>query len=155
MPTSTSGTGSGGSSRRTNGGRRSTSPSSASTSCVRTSRLLDPILPLKAPEAEGNIYEYRNYRTAPGRVREWAKHFQAIMPVREEYSKNVGAWITEAGQPNEVSHLWAYPSVDARTERRAAVAGDPRWREFLGKAGPLLEEMHSTILLPAAHSPLR
>ena len=38
-------------------------------------RLLDPILALKAPESEGNIYEYRNYRTAPGRVREWAKHF--------------------------------------------------------------------------------
>ena len=118
-------------------------------------RLLDPILPLKAPESEGNIYEYRNYRTAPGRVREWAKHFQDIMPMREEYSKNVGAWITEAGQPNEVSHLWAYPSVDARTERRAQVAADPRWKEFLGKAGPLLEEMHSAILLPAAHSPLK
>ena len=118
-------------------------------------RLLDPILPLKAPEAEGNIYEYRNYRTAPGRVREWAKLFQEIMPMREEYSKNVGAWVTEAGQPNEVSHLWAYPSVDARSERRAAVAADPRWKEFLGRAGPLLEEMHSTILLPAAHSPLR
>ena len=118
-------------------------------------RLLDPILPLKAPESEGNIYEYRNYRTAPGRVREWAKHFQDIMPMREEYSKNVGAWITEAGQPNEVSHLWAYPSVDARSERRAQVAADPRWKEFLGKAGPLLEEMHSTILLPAPHSPLK
>ena len=118
-------------------------------------RVLEPILPLKAPESEGNIYEYRNYRTAPGRVREWAKHFQDIMPVREEYSKNVGAWITDAGQPNEVSHLWAYPSVDARTERRAQVAADPRWKEFLGKAGPLLEEMHSTILLPAAHSPLK
>ena len=118
-------------------------------------RLLDPVLPLKAPESEGNIYEYRNYRTAPGRVREWAKHFQDIMPVREEYSKNVGAWVTEAGQPNEVSHLWAYPSVDARTELRGRVAADPRWKEFLGKAGPLLEEMHSTILLPAAHSPLQ
>ena len=118
-------------------------------------RLLDPILPFKAPESEGNIYEYRNYRTAAGRVREWAKHFREIMPMREEFSKNVGAWITEAGQPNEVSHLWAYPSVDARSERRAAVAADPRWKEFLGRAGPLLEEMHSTILLPAAHSPLR
>ena len=118
-------------------------------------RLLDPILPLKAPETGGNVYEFRNYRTAPGRVREWAKRFREIMPMREEYSKNTGAWITEAGQPNEVCHLWAYPSVDARTERRAAVAADPRWGEFLKGASPLLEEMHSTILLPAAHSPLK
>lgn len=118
-------------------------------------RLLDPVLPIKAPESEGNIYEFRNYRTAPGRVREWAKLFQEIMPVREEFSKNSGAWVTEAGQPNEVCHLWAYPSVDARSERRAAVAADPRWQEFLKKAAPLIEEMHSTILLPWEHSPLR
>ncbi len=118
-------------------------------------RLLDPILPLKAPESEGNVYEFRHYRALPGRAREWAKLFQDVMPVREEYSKNAGAWVTEAGQPNEVCHLWAYPSVDARSERRAAVAADPRWQEFLGKAGPLIEEMHSTILLPAAHSPLK
>ena len=32
---------------------------------------------------------------------------------------------------------------------------DPVWQEFLGKAGPLLDEMHSTIMLPAPHSPLK
>ena len=118
-------------------------------------RILEPVLPLKAPESEGNIYEYRNYRTVPGRVREWAKLFQDIMPVREEYSKNVGAWTTDAGQPDEISHLWAYPSVNARNECRAKVAADPRWQAFLGQSSPLLEEMYSTILLPIAHSPMK
>jgi hypothetical protein len=32
---------------------------------------------------------------------------------------------------------------------------DPAWQEFLGKGPPLLEEMHSTIMLPAPHSPLQ
>lgn len=32
---------------------------------------------------------------------------------------------------------------------------DPAWQEFLGKGTPLLEEMHSTIMLPAPHSPLK
>jgi hypothetical protein len=32
---------------------------------------------------------------------------------------------------------------------------DPGWQEFLGKSAPLLEEMHSTIMMPAAHSPLK
>ena len=34
-------------------------------------------------------------------------------------------------------------------------AADPGWREFLGKGGPLIEEMWSTVMLPAAHSPLQ
>ena len=69
-------------------------------------RLMHAFLPLKAPETSGNVYEYRHYRTVPGKAREFAKHFEAAMPVREKYSKNVCAWVTEAGQPNEVSHLW-------------------------------------------------
>jgi hypothetical protein len=32
---------------------------------------------------------------------------------------------------------------------------DPAWQEFLGKGPGFLEEMHSTIMLPAAHSPLQ
>ncbi|MFT5390415.1 MAG: hypothetical protein ACI8PT_000600 [Gammaproteobacteria bacterium] len=118
-------------------------------------RLMEAVLPLKAPPGENNLYEYRNYRTAPGKARQWAKGFQDIMPVREGYSPNVCAWITDAGQPNEVSHLWAYPSLDARLEIRAKVAADPQWKEFLKTSGSLLEEMHSTVMLPAAHSPLR
>jgi len=118
-------------------------------------RLMEAVLALKAPANAGNVYEYRNYRTAPGKAREWARQFAEIMPVRERYSKNVGTWITDSGQPNEVSHLWAYPSLDERLETRARVAADPEWQGFLKSAGALLEEMHSTALLPAAHSPLK
>jgi hypothetical protein len=32
---------------------------------------------------------------------------------------------------------------------------DPEWQAFLGKSPALLEEMHSTIMLPAPHSPLK
>ena len=118
-------------------------------------RLMHAFLPLKAPETSGNVYEYRHYRTVPGKAREFAKHFEAAMPVREKYSKNVCAWVTEAGQPNEVSHLWAYSSLDARAEVRGKTMQDPDWQAFLGKGGPLLEEMHSSVIMPAAHSPLQ
>ena len=118
-------------------------------------RLLDAVLPLKAPPGDAHVYEYRNYRVAPGKARAWAKHFGEAMPVRERYSPNVGAWITEAGQPNEVSHLWAYESLDDRAAKRAQAAADPDWQAFLKISGGMLEEMHSAILLPAAHSPLK
>lgn len=118
-------------------------------------RLMHAVLPLKSPGDGPHVYEYRNYRAAPGKAREWAKGFTEIMPVREEFSPNVCAWITEAGQPNEVSHLWAYSSLDERLAIRARVAADPRWQTFLKTSGPLLEEMTSTVMLPAAHSPLQ
>ena len=47
------------------------------------------------------------------------------------------------------------PSLNARAEARANAMNDPAWQEFLGKGPPLLEEMHSTIMLPAPHSPLK
>lgn len=118
-------------------------------------RLMNAFLPFKAPENEGNVYELRNYRTQVGRVREWAGHFADVMPARERHSRNVCAWVTEAGQPNEVCHLWAYPDLNARASARAAAARDPDWQAFLEKSAHLIVEAHSTILLPAPHSPIQ
>jgi hypothetical protein len=119
-------------------------------------RLLNAIRPPVAPVSTGNIYELRNYRAKPlGAVRQWADAFVAALPAREKYSRIVGLWQTEAGQPNEVCHIWAYPSLNARAEARANATKDPVWGEFLGKGPQFLEEMHSTIMLPAPHSPLQ
>ena len=119
-------------------------------------RLLNALRTPVAPATTGNIYEFRNYRAkAAGPVRQWLDAFTAALPAREKYSKIVGLWQTEAGQPNEVCHLWAYPSLNARAEARANALNDPEWRAFAGKGSALLEEMHSTILLPAPHSPLK
>jgi hypothetical protein len=119
-------------------------------------RLLNAVRPPVAPETTGNIYEFRNYRAkAAGPVRQWLDAFTAVLPAREKYSKIVGLWQTEAGQPNEVCHIWAYPNLNARAEARANVMKDPEWQTYLGIGPALIEEMHSTIMLPAAHSPLK
>ena len=119
-------------------------------------RLLSAIRPPVAPESAGNIYELRNYRAKPGgAVRQWLDAFTAVLPAREKHSKIVALWQTEAGQPNEVCHLWAYPSLNARAEARGNAMKDPAWQEFLTKGPGLLDEMHSTIMLPAPHSPLK
>jgi hypothetical protein len=119
-------------------------------------RLMNAIKPPVAPASAGNIYELRNYRAKPlGAVNQWAEAFAAALPAREKYSKIVGLWQTEVGQPNEVCHIWVYPSLNARAEARANARKDPVWQDFLGKAAAFLEEMHSTIMLPAPHSPLQ
>jgi NIPSNAP protein len=119
-------------------------------------RLLNAIRPPVAPATSGNVYEFRNYRARTGgAVRQWIEHFTGVLPEREKYSKIVGLWQTEASQPNEVCHIWAYPSLNARAEARGAALKDPAWQAFLAKGMPLLDEMTSTIMLPAPHSPLK
>ena len=118
-------------------------------------RLMHPILPFKAPSGEGHVYEFRNYKAAVGKAAPWAKAFAEIMPVREKYSQNVCAWTVESPEPNEVCHLWCYPSLNERLAIRAKVAADPEWQGFLGKVAGMLVEMQSTVLIPAPFSPLK
>jgi hypothetical protein len=118
-------------------------------------RLLNGIIAPVKPAKDGNIYELRNYRIKPGAIGQWIAHFREALPVREKYSKICALFQTEAGQPNEVCHLWAYSDLNARAAVRGAATADKDWQAFLAKGSPLLEEMHSTVLLPAAHSPLK
>ncbi len=118
-------------------------------------RILNQVVGPNAPPGEGNVYELRNYRLRPGAVKTWCGHFVEALPVREKYSKLVGLWTTEAGQPNEVCHIWVYKDLNARAEARGAATADKEWQAFLKTGGPLIEEMWSTVMLPAAHSPLK
>jgi hypothetical protein len=118
-------------------------------------RLLNPVVGPVAPATTPNVYEFRNYRTRPGAVRQWVDLMVETLPLRERYSKIVGLWITEAGQPNEACHIWAYKDLNHRAQVRAEVGKDPGWQVFLKESAPLLDEMHSTIMLPAPHSPLK
>ena len=118
-------------------------------------RLLNPVVGPAAPAGKPNVYELRNYRTKPRAARQWAELIQKALPVREKYSKMVGLWITEAGQPNEVCHIWAYPDLNARAAARDQANKDPAWQEFSKTGRPMLEDQQSVIMLPAAHSALK
>jgi hypothetical protein len=118
-------------------------------------RLLNPMAPLVKPATSGNVYELRYYRTRPGGIKPWSDAFLAGLTAREKYSKMVGFWTTEAGQPNEVCHIWAYPDLNARAKARGDAVKDPEWQAFLKVGGPLLDEMNNLIMLPSAHSPMQ
>ena len=112
-------------------------------------RLLNAVVAPVAPARAPNVYEFRNYRTKPGAVRQWADLMSKVLPAREKYSKIVGLWITEAPQVNEACHIWAYNDLNHRAQVRAEAVKDPAFAAFLKEAAPLLEEMHSTIMIPA------
>lgn len=116
-------------------------------------RNLNPVLDMKMPEGEGNIYELRTYRLSPGKAAEWTARLAEAMPAREKYSPNIGLWTADAPDPNEVTHLWAYATFESRMEARAASQADPDWQAFLAYAGPLIEHMHACLLMPSPYSP--
>ena len=118
-------------------------------------RLMSATKPLTPPATDGNVYEYRHYRCRIGKAREFAEKLTDALTVRERHSKNVGIWVTDSGQPNEVSHLWVYGDLNQRTQARAAAAADPDWQAFLKGGAERIEEMHSCILIPWSHSPLK
>ncbi|CAG9210535.1 hypothetical protein PSAB6_290039 [Paraburkholderia sabiae] len=57
-----------------------------------------------------------------------------------------GSWSVESDR--------AYPSLDERESRRAALAEDPAWQAFAPKIQALMEEMENKIMKPARFSPL-
>ena len=118
-------------------------------------RLLNAVRGPTPPAATPNIYEFRNYRTKPGAAPQWLQLFTKALEVREKYSKIVGLWATEAPQVNEVCHIWAYADLNRRAAARGEAMKDPAWQEFLKASAGLLDEMHSTVMLPAPHSPLK
>ena len=67
----------------------------------------------------------------------------------------MGLWQTEAGQPNEVCHIWAYPDLNARATARGNALKDAGWQEFIKASSQFIDEQHATIMLPAPHSPLK
>jgi len=118
-------------------------------------RLLNAVTGPTAPAQAPNVYEFRNYRAKPGAAPQWLAHFTKALAVREKHSKIAALFATEAPYVNEVCHIWAYPDLNTRAAVRAAVAKDPGWQEFLKASTGLLDEMHSTVMLPAPHSPLK
>ena len=100
------------------------------------------------------IYEIRTYTVKPGNVPEYEKRFADAIDVRMQYSPMYGMWHTEIGPLNQIVHIWAYPSLDERERRRAALAEDPAWQAFAPKIQALMEEMENKIMKPARFSPL-
>ena len=102
------------------------------------------------------IYEMRTYRMKVGSVPAYLKLVEegGIEVQKGHLGELVGYFSSEIGPLNEIVHVWAYADLADRAERRARLAVDPRWREFLPKIQSLIETMENKILLPAPFSPL-
>jgi NIPSNAP len=67
----------------------------------------------------------------------------------------IGYFHTEIGELNQVVHLWGYDSLAERERRRALLAADVEWQEYLKQSPDIIVEMKTRILVPAPFSPIK
>jgi|SRR5690349_9714166 len=103
------------------------------------------------------FYEVRTYRIKTGAVPAYLKlvEEEGIELQKRYLGQLVGYFYSEIGPLNQIVHIWAYPSLDERERRRAALAEDADWRAFAPKIQVLMEEMESKIMKPVSFSPLQ
>ncbi|MCA0422431.1 MAG: NIPSNAP family protein [Proteobacteria bacterium] len=111
-----------------------------------------PFLPPITPGKFGNVYELRTYKLKHGGVPHTIAAWENAMPERGKISPLTIAMVALDGAPR-FTHIWPFASLDARAAARAESVAKGVWPP---KGGPawLTGEMHSTILLPTAISPL-
>ena len=114
-------------------------------------RLMTAVVPFCAPAERGNVYEVRIIRTRTGKAQEVASRFGTGLTA-DDQAATVGLWTTIAGHLNEVVHISACRDVAARLTRSLQ---QPEWRHFLGEHGSLVEEIESSLMIPANHSPVQ
>ena len=105
------------------------------------------------------IIDHRTYTMHPTRLPKWLKLYEEYgLPVQQKHlGRLIGFFVSEIGPLNQVVHLWQYEDLADRQRRRAAMAEDPDWQEFLRRNEELgaLQFQENKILLPTAFSPLK
>jgi hypothetical protein len=105
--------------------------------------------------SENVIIEERIYTCHAGQARRYVEMYEAegLAIQRPILGSLVGYFTTELGPLNQVVHLWAYDSMQARAERRARLLADASWAAYSAKVVPLVLTQENKILVPAPFSP--
>ena len=107
------------------------------------------------PQTLGGIFELRTYTLQPGTLLEWETHWRTGLLARKQVMKPVGAWFSQMGQLNQVTHIWQYDSFAARKAAREKCWEIDGWADTVHKTVPLIADMKSEMLKALDFSPIR
>jgi hypothetical protein len=105
------------------------------------------------------IVDHRTYTFHPLKMPKWiALYEEHGLPVQLKHLGNLlGFFQTEIGTLNQVIHLWGFEDLNDRQRRRAEMAKDPGWHEFMRRNEELAALLHqeSKIVSPVRFSPIK
>lgn len=95
------------------------------------------------------IVDHRTYTLLPGKLKPFLEIYErtgyAIQT--RHLGRPLGWYVShDIGPLNQIVHLWGYGDLQDRATRRAAMAADPAWQEYLLTAQPMFMAMENKIL---------
>lgn len=95
--------------------------------------------------------EERVYRLKPGRIGDYFALYEArgMVPQARYIQTMLGYYASEIGDLNEVVHLWAHDSLDARERNRERMKADPEFQAYWREVSELIVEQRTRIMKPA------
>jgi hypothetical protein len=103
--------------------------------------------------------DHRTYDLKPLKLATWLTLYEEHgLPVQLRYLGNlIGFFQSEIGTLHQVVHLWGFDDLNDRQRRRAEMARDPAWLEFMRRNEELgaLVHQESKILVPVRFSPIK
>jgi len=112
-------------------------------------------LPTSPPHSEGGIFELRSYQLNPGALLEWEMTWRKGIDARSKFVQPVGGWYTQVGRLHQVYHLWQYPDLQARKDKREKAWQLDGWADTVHKTAHMAKYMDSFIMVPLSFSSLR
>ncbi|KAI9565281.1 Protein NipSp [Daphnia sinensis] len=100
-----------------------------------------------------NVYEVRNYVLKPGTMIEWGNNWARAISFRRENEEAFAGFFSQIGRLYNVHHVWAYSDLQSRKETREAAWRKPGWDECVAYTVPLIQQMHTKIMVPLPFSP--
>ncbi|BFZ58676.1 hypothetical protein PYCC9005_005740 [Savitreella phatthalungensis] len=107
------------------------------------------------PQTLGGIFEKRTYTVVPGKLLEWEKHWQQGLQARRQVMTPVGAWFSQLGELNTVTHIWQFDSFADRKAARDKCWEIDGWADTVHKTVPLVVKMKAEIMKACDFSPIR
>lgn len=103
------------------------------------------------------IVDHRTYTFRPGSMGKWLRKYETEgLPIQKRHLGTfMGLYTTEIGNLHQIVFLWGYESLADREVRRATMADDPAWQNFISEVWALdaIQAQEIRILRPAAFSP--
>jgi hypothetical protein len=104
------------------------------------------------------LIDHRYYRIKPGMVPAHLDLYeQTGFKAQSRHLGQPFAYLfTESGEVNTLVHMWLYDDVADRARKRAAMAADPEWQNYLrlnNEAGYVVSQQNN-LMLPTRFAPI-
>lgn len=105
------------------------------------------------------IVDHRTYTCHPTKLNKWVALYEKYgLPVQKKHLGTLlGFFVTEVGPLNQVVFMWGYADMGDRERRRATMAKDPDWQDFIRRNEELgaLKSQENKIVVPVPFSPIK